>query len=304
MANNSPLISILLPVYNGEKTLRATLESLLNQSFANFELLIGIDGTKDKSKNIAESFKDKRIKIIEHPKNLGLADNVNSLIVLADPQSEYYAMAEQDDIYVQQRLEWQLQVIQQNPEVGLVSGIAEFIGDGGTVLFPGILVHGKQFPQGEALFKYLYEHQLKVVNTCMLWRKSVHQQEQLRFNNHYGNFNVDWDFILRFALISKVYGIPKVLVHMNRKKTVGSVTTNNKAAQHQATRQLLKNFKKSHPQLVDATLYRKALKQHRKIELGHHSKFGIVVYGLYYAICYLDTYFLKYIVQRFKNYLN
>lgn len=303
MANNSPLISILLPVFNGEKTLRTTLESLLNQSFANFELLIGIDGTKDQSKNIAESFNDKRIKIIEHPKNLGLANNVNALIALADPQTEFYAMAEQDDIYVPQRLEWQLAVMQQQPEVGLVSGIAEFIGDGETVLFPGILVHGKQFPQGEALFKYLYEHQLKVVNTCMLWRKSVHQHHQLRFNKHYGNFNVDWDFVLRFALISQVYGIPKVLVHMNRKKTVGSVTTNNKAAQHKATRQLLKNFKKSHPHLVDVSLYRKALKQHRKIELGHRNKLGILVFGCYYALRYGDGYFLRYIFKRIKKFV-
>lgn len=302
MANKSPLISILLPVYNGEKTLRTTLESLLNQSFANFELLIGIDGTKDQSKNIAEAFNDKRIKIIEHSKNLGLADNVNTLISLAHPQSEYYAMAEQDDIYVPQRLEWQLQVMQQNPEVGLVSGIAEFIGDGGTVLFPGILVRGKQFPQGETLFKYLYEHQLKVVNTCMLWRKSVHQQQQLHFNNHYGNFNVDWDFILRFSLISQVHGIPKVLVHMNRKKTIGSVTTTNKAAQHRASRQLLKNFKKEYPQLIDDSLYRKALKQHRKIELGHRSKWGILVFGCYYALRYADVYFLMYIFKRISKY--
>lgn len=303
MANNTPLISVLLPVYNGEKTLRATLDSLLNQSFTNYELIIGIDGSNDDSKNIAASFNDARISIIEHPKNLGLAENLNALIGLVHPQSDFYAMAEQDDIYVAQRLEWQLDVMTQHPEVGLVSGIAEFIGDGGNVLFPGILVHGKQFPQGEALFKYLYENQLKVVNTCMLWRKSIHQQEQLCFNNHYGNFNVDWDFILRFTLISQVHGIPKVLVRMNRKKTVGSVTTNNKRAQHQASGQLLKNFKKSHPQLVDETLYRKALKQHRKIELGHRSAFILIVSGLYYSIIFNDKYFIHYIIKRIKKFV-
>ncbi len=65
---HKPLVTILLPVYNGEKTIKATLASLLNQTFTDFELLIGIDGTTDKSKDIALSFNDDRIKIIEHPK--------------------------------------------------------------------------------------------------------------------------------------------------------------------------------------------------------------------------------------------
>ena len=58
---NSPLVTILLPVYNGEKTIKATLESLLNQTFTDFELLIGIDGTTDASKALALSFNDSRI---------------------------------------------------------------------------------------------------------------------------------------------------------------------------------------------------------------------------------------------------
>jgi len=303
MSNNSPLVTVILPVYNGEKTLKETLESLLQQTFADFELLVGIDGSKDGSKNIAETFNDERIQIFENLVNIGLGPNVNKLISLANSSSKYIAMAEQDDVYVPERLEWQLEVMSNHPEVGLVSGIAEFMGDGGTVLFPGILVDGKQFPQGKALFTYLYEQQLKVVNTCIFWRKEVHQTKQLGFKNTYGNFNADWDFVLRFSLVSQVYGIPKVLVHMNRKKQHGSVTTN-KATQHQASRQLLKDFKAEFTELVSDTLYKKALKQHRKIELGHHSKFGIVLYGLYYTLYYSDSYFLKYIVQRFKIYLN
>src|SRR5690606_9651445 len=129
----SPLISILLPVYNGERTLKATLESLLTQTYPHFELLIGIDGTKDGSKAIAEEFADERIKIIEQPHNLGLASNVNSLIATSSPETDFFAMAEQDDVYVSERLEWQVAVMHQHPEVGLVSGIAEFIGDGGNI---------------------------------------------------------------------------------------------------------------------------------------------------------------------------
>lgn len=300
--SDNPFVSILLPVYNGERTLKATLESLLNQTYSNFELLIGIDGTKDGSKTIAEGFMDKRITIIERPHNLGLAENVNSLIAAASPDSHFFAMAEQDDVYVPERIEWQVEVMQQHPKVGLVSGIAEFVGEGGNILFPGILVYGQPFPQGKSLFKYLYVNQLKVVNTCMLWRKAVHHTHRLNFKNTYGNFNADWDFMLRFALISEVHGIPKVLVRMNRRKQNASVTTN-KDAQHKASRKLLKDFRIEFSGLISKKDYRAALKMHRKIELGHHGKLGIFIHGLYYSVRYRDLYFTKYIYKRTKIFL-
>lgn len=299
--SNSPKVSILLPVYNGESTLKATLESLIGQTFSDFELLIGIDGTKDGSKALAESFKDPRIKIFEHPKNLGLANNLNALLEKMCQESLYFAMAEQDDVYEPQRLEWQLEVLEKHPEVGLVSGIAKFVSPYNEILFPGLLIRGEQFPQGEDLFKFLYTYQLKVVNTCMMVRKKVHQSCGLRFNNFYGNFNVDWDYILRFALCSKIYGIPKVLVTMKRGETNNSVTRN-KLGQHQASRMLLKRMKEEFPELVGNKLYRKALKEHRKIELGHHNKFKILLYSGSYFVKYLDSYFLKYSYYRFKKY--
>ncbi|MCF1191235.1 glycosyltransferase [Mangrovimonas sp. AS39] len=301
MQDKQPKVAILLPVYNGERTLRATLESLLAQTFGDFELLIGIDGTKDGSKGIAESFQDPRIRIIEHPKNLGLANNVNALLAAVSPGIDLIAMAEQDDVYVPERLQWQVEVMQKQSDVGLVSGIAEFQGNGAPVLFPGLLVYGQQFPQGEALFRYLYEHQLKVVNTCILFRKSVHEKAGLNFRNTYGNFNVDWDYILRFSLVSGVYGIPKVLVRMNRRRKHHSVTTN-KQGQHKASRQLLKDFRTEFPNLISQKDYQAALKQHRKIELGHRSKLGIVAFSLFYAIIYRDFYFIEYIFNRVKKY--
>jgi glycosyltransferase involved in cell wall biosynthesis len=294
-----PLVSIILPVYNGEQTLQATMDSLLSQTFTDFELVIGIDGSTDGSKSIVESYGDARIRLIEHPKNLGLANNVNALIASLHPDSLYIAMAEQDDVYVADRLALQIEVMEANAEVGLVSGIAEFNGVGGKVLFPGILVHGEKFPQGVALFQYLYEHQLKVVNTCMMIRRKAHEIHGLRFRNSYGNFNVDWDYVLRFSLMSQVFGIPKVLVRMDRGLVNNSVTRD-KVAQYQASRQLLKDFREEFPELVTVGLYRKALKQHRKIELGHHSPIGIVFRSLYYSVVYMDLYFIRYLMKRTK----
>lgn len=303
MTQPSPFVTIVLPVYNGENTLSETLNSLLHQSYSNFEILIGIDGTKDRSKDIAESFNDDRIRIIENEINLGLGPNLNKLISNASRHSKYIAMAEQDDIYTNARIEKQVAVMEQNTEVGLVSGIAEFVSDSGTLLFPDILVHGNQFPQGVDLFKYLYKNQLKVVNTCMMLRKQVHLDNALVFTDRYPNMNVDWDYILRFSLVSKVYGIPEKLVTMNRKGSNTSVTTNKKM-QHDTSRRLLLDFKKEFPDLITASDYKDALKFHRKIELGHHGKLGILLYSISYFLLYFDPYFLKYPLMRIKKYFN
>ena len=303
MPKNNPFVTIILPVYNGEKTLKATLESLINQTYSNFELLICIDGTNDSSKDIAVSFNDSRIAVYENAKNVGLGPNVNKLISLSSKESQYIAMAEQDDIYVKTRIEKQVAVMEQHSHVGLVSGIAEFVSDSGNLLFPDILVNGKQFPQGEALFKFLYKNQLKVVNTCMMFRRQVHIDNKLIFTDRYPNMNVDWDYVLRFSLVSNVYGIPEKLVTMNRKGSNKSVTTNKKV-QHETSRQLLKDFRNEFSDLVSHSDYKEALKFHRKIELGHHNKLGILVYSISYFLLYFDLYFLKYPVMRIKKYFN
>ena len=300
---DTPLISIILPVYNGELTLKATIESLICQTYQNFELIVGIDGSTDGSRAIAESFQDKRITIIEHTKNLGLANNLNTLLKTLSPKSEFFAMAEQDDLYEPQRLEWQVEIMQQFPKVGLVSGIVKFKGIKNDILFPGLLVRGEQFPQGKNLFCFLYVNQLKVVNTCMMVRNKVHNMHHLRFNNFYGNFNVDWDYVLRFSLVSEVYGIPKLLATMNRGLTNTSVTRDKKG-QHRASRQLLKNFKKEFPDLIGSKEYRKALIQHLKVELGHHSKFKIFLLSIIYFLRFRDIYFIDYLKTKVLNKLN
>ena len=279
--SNQPLVSVILPVFNGEKTLKDTIQSILRQSYTRFEIIIGIDGSKDKSIDIAKSFNDPRIKIIEHQNNLGLARNLNVLIKNANPSTDYFAMAEQDDVYVPKRFQWQVEFMEANTNIGLVSGIAEFVSEKNNVLFPGQLVYGGQFPLGIELFKFLYVNQLKVVNTCMLWRKTIHDVNNLAFKDTYGNFNVDWNFILRFSLIANIHGLNKVLVYMKRHKSHVSVTSD-KSGQHNASRQLLFDIKEEFPQIINRRLFNEALKNHRKIELGHRSKLGIVFYGNYF----------------------
>lgn len=100
-----PLISVVMSVYNGEKYLRDAVDSVLNQTFKNFEFIIIDDGSADKTLNILKSYKDSRLVLISR-KNKGLVASLNEGIEKA--KGKYIARQDADDISVASRLEKQV----------------------------------------------------------------------------------------------------------------------------------------------------------------------------------------------------
>ena len=100
------MISILLAVYNGEKYLRRSIESVLNQSYKDFEILIGFNGTIDKSKDIVSEFNDSRIKIFDFGLETGKSKTLNKL--LKEANGEWIAIQDDDDIWLPNKLEIQM----------------------------------------------------------------------------------------------------------------------------------------------------------------------------------------------------
>lgn len=123
-AQNKPLISILLPVYNGAKYLHAAITSILTQTYENWELIIINDGSKDESESIISSFKDKRIRYYSQV-NMGLAKTLNRGISLA--KGKYIARQDQDDISLPTRLEKQASFFEANPCVALLGTRAQIL---------------------------------------------------------------------------------------------------------------------------------------------------------------------------------
>ena len=87
--NNAPLISVLMPIFNAQKDLCAAIESVLHQSFGNFEFLIVDDGSTDQSVEIVRSYDDPRIRLLVQPNNLGLVAALNRGI--SEARGEYIA---------------------------------------------------------------------------------------------------------------------------------------------------------------------------------------------------------------------
>jgi glycosyltransferase involved in cell wall biosynthesis len=118
-------ITIVMPVYNTKKYVDQAIQSILNQSFQDFEFIIIDDGSTDKSLSIIKSFNDKRIQIIQNKKNLGLIKTLNKGIDLA--KGKYIARMDADDIAKPERLAKQLRFLEKHTNYALVGTQANFI---------------------------------------------------------------------------------------------------------------------------------------------------------------------------------
>jgi glycosyltransferase involved in cell wall biosynthesis len=127
-----PAISVVMPVYNGGKYLKEAIESILNQTYKDFELILINDGSTDASEEIIESFSDKRIVYLDNGKNLGLAASFNAGIDAA--RGAYIARMDADDISLPERFEKQLSYLERKPHIGIVGSSIMIINEGGRRL--------------------------------------------------------------------------------------------------------------------------------------------------------------------------
>jgi glycosyltransferase involved in cell wall biosynthesis len=127
-----PQVTVLICVYNGEDHLRESVDSILQQSFKDFELLIVDDGSQDTTADILHSYDDSRIRVHRHPANLGVAKSRNIGLELA--QGELIAIQDADDIALPIRLEQQVAFLNQHPDVGILGTRVQYINEQGYPL--------------------------------------------------------------------------------------------------------------------------------------------------------------------------
>lgn len=116
-SSTTPKVSVIMSVYNGEEFLREAIESILNQTYRNFEFIIIDDGSKDKSLKIIKSYKDARIVLVSRP-NKGLVASLNEGIALS--KGEYIARQDADDVSVLDRFEKEVKYMDKHPKTALV----------------------------------------------------------------------------------------------------------------------------------------------------------------------------------------
>ena len=128
-----PKVTVLMSVYNGERYLHESIESILNQTFKDFGFLIINDGSTDNTPKILKSYKDQRIKIISNKNNLGLTKSLNKGIKLA--KGEYIARQDVDDVSLSERLEKQVKFLNSYPSYAAVGTFTKIINEDSKVIF-------------------------------------------------------------------------------------------------------------------------------------------------------------------------
>ncbi|MBS5412727.1 MAG: glycosyltransferase family 2 protein [Bacteroides thetaiotaomicron] len=209
-----PEITILMPVRNGEKYIKESIDSILKQTFTDFELLIMDDGSTDRTVERIERYTDERIRLIRRKHNF--IRNLNEGLELA--LGTYIARMDADDIMHTERLRIQLKRMKKNPNITVCGTWAKIFSDKGN--------ERNVFHFGHEI---ICEPVLELLKYNMLLHPSVMVKKEFLFNHHikYQNYPYVEDYKLWFD-IAKAGGIlfvePQELMMLRRSDTQVTVT--------------------------------------------------------------------------------
>ena len=274
-AESRPRVSVVLPVYNGAASVERAIRSIQSQTFQDWELLICDDGSRDDSLRICRAFEadDPRIHVMANPQNAGIAATLNRLLGAA--RGEFYAIQEQDDSSVPERLDWEVAEFDRHPEAGVVSGVAAWLGDDQKVFahFPWFLYKGNPYPaERTELITFLYVQQSKIVNAAAMVRTSLRRDSGLRYDEG-ARMSIDFQFFVDAAHRMSVAGIPRILVHMGRGSNRESMTSHKELQFREARRCLTilyERYRRDPTSPINLSLYRKALAYQLRMEARYH----------------------------------
>lgn len=205
--NNQPLISIIVPIFNAEKFLTETVQTVLDQTYKNWELLLINDCSADNSEVIAKKFlKDKRINWVNLKKNSGAALSRNKGIELA--RGEYIAFIDADDLWKKDKLEKQLLFMQKN-NCAFSFTSYEFADENGKP-------NGKKAIVPNRLsYKQALKNTTIFTSTVMININKL-SKEDIEMPNVPSEDTATWWNILK--KIDFAYGIPKIYSYYRRSK--------------------------------------------------------------------------------------
>ncbi len=196
-----PQVTVLLPVFNASLYLREAVDSILDQTFKHFELLIINDGSKDDSAAILSSYTDSRIRIINHDKNKGLIKTLNEGLQIA--KGKYIIRMDADDVSVHNRIEMQVKFMEANTDIVLAGAWFKDI--------DGKIKVAKTPTKYEALKSQLF-FSCALAHPTIIIRKNIFIENNLFYNSEFPHAE-DYELWVRVSRLFKVANIPEVLLN-------------------------------------------------------------------------------------------
>lgn len=221
---NTPRVTVLMPVYNAASHVAAALESILVQTWRDFEFLIIDDGSTDRSAQIIRSFGDIRIRFVSNGRNLGLIHTLNNGLDLA--QGKYIARMDADDISLPRRLERQVDFMDRNPAIGACGTWVETFGERNEVWHYPV---EPEVVRVHLLFRSALAHPA----ACL--RRAAFVEHGLRYDDHYPHAE-DFQLWQRASEYFPIANMDKVLLKYNIHSSSSSLS--NQEAQAQTLRRI------------------------------------------------------------------
>ena len=210
----TPRVTVLMSVYNGERYLAESIDSLLAQTYGDFELLVINDASTDRSRNLLASYSDPRIRIIDNGSNLGLTASLN--IGLAAARGELVARQDADDSSHPRRLEKQVGFLDSHPHIAVLGTGVRFVDERGRP----IRARSSMWPRCETLqairwqlmFESPFTHSSVMFRRAVIWGEFKGYDESFRTSQ-------DYELWSRVARIHAMTNLPEPLVDFRNHST-------------------------------------------------------------------------------------
>jgi len=197
-----PKVSVIMSVYNDEKYVSKSVDSILRQTFKDFEFIIVNDASTDKTRAILDRINDKRVVIINNPKRSGPAQARN--VALKKAKGNYIAIMDSDDISAPQRFVKQVEYMKKNPKVGIVGASQENIDKNGKKII------SQKRPTEIAIVRWaMFFGDCRVSHSTVMMRKDV--IKTLRGYLMSARAGEDYDLWTRALFITNIANMPDVL---------------------------------------------------------------------------------------------
>lgn len=254
-------VTTILPTFNGEKYIRKAIESVISQSFSEWEIIVIDDGSIDNTESIVKEYanKDKRIIYLKNENNLGIQKSLNK--GLKEAKGEYIARIDDDDEWIDKdKLKKQVEFLENNVDYVLVGTGAVVVNEEGVEMFRYLLPETDQEIRNKLLMKNCFVH------SSVMFRKEI----ALNFNGYSEEENVkhleDYDLWLKLGTVGKLANLPIYVVKfMLRDESISSV---NKLDQLKKDLILTKEFKTKYPNYI------------RSLSFGYLRLYSFIIFNL------------------------
>ena len=226
-----PEISIVMPAYNGEETILASIQSVQQQTFSDFELIAIDDGGNDRTRDIVEAIDDPRIKIFSY-KNGGLPVARNRGISRAT--GAFVAFLDQDDLWTPDKLEQQLAALKQHPDAGVAYSWTAFMEEQGQYFHKETPIYF----EGNVYTDLLLRNFVASGSNPLVRRQAL---ESVQGYDPNLKFCADWDFYLRLAARWPYVVVPKYQIFY--RQSSGSLSSKIEALEQESLAMLENSFK-------------------------------------------------------------